>query len=220
MKSKGPLLFLWSLSPDEKKPVQKGQQKEAWPLFSLPSSLLGEKKKKHSSGETSQGQSSSTVGVMVTPLLICPHPIRLKDRKGKEPTTEIKMTFKHLCLQNNSFVNMAAKIAQFYSSFSKKLWYVVLTFCWNYRNKCITISEMWMKVKNLSKKTPHFRYCGKNLLYAEWILVPALNCSTNRLAQTVRQLLVHLPPVFFHTSTQGDLLSNLCAHRVGEDDLG
>ena len=29
-----------------------------------------------------------------------------------------------------------------------------------------------------------------------------------------------LPPMFLNTSTQSDLLSDLCTHRVGEDDLG
>lgn len=28
------------------------------------------------------------------------------------------------------------------------------------------------------------------------------------------------PPMFLHTSTQSDLLADLCADRVGEDDLG
>lgn len=30
----------------------------------------------------------------------------------------------------------------------------------------------------------------------------------------------HLPPVLLHTSTQRYLLADLCAHWVGEDDLG
>ncbi len=29
-----------------------------------------------------------------------------------------------------------------------------------------------------------------------------------------------LPPMFLHTSAQSDLLSDLCADRVGKDDLG
>lgn len=34
-------------------------------------------------------QSSSTVGVMVTPLLICPHPIRLTVKKADTTSTVI-----------------------------------------------------------------------------------------------------------------------------------
>lgn len=37
-------------------------------------------------------QSSSTVGVMVTPLLICPHPIRLTMKKGDTTSTFIPQT--------------------------------------------------------------------------------------------------------------------------------
>lgn len=53
-----------------------------------------------------------------------------------------------------------------------------------------------------------------------YILLLHYNCGFDNCKVQTLLFSGFLPPMFLHTSTQSDLLSDLCADRVGEDDLG
>lgn len=76
--------------------------------------------------------------------------------------------------------------------------------------------------------------CLNNIRRADWHQLPSTNklhcvlqdqsylhqMEWKNISQFCKHTLEHLPPVFFHSPTEGNLLADFCAHRICQTDLG
>ena len=67
---------------------------------------------------------------------------------------------------------------------------------------------------------PSTHSCPSRQCEAHSVLQETVKSSSHPTCNYAKAKRRFLPPMFLHTSAQSDLLSDLCTHRVGEDDLG